>query len=647
MKILTLEINNFLTIGTASIKLDNKGLVLIQGTNLDDKSAVSNGAGKSSIPDALCWVLYGTTARGVSADDVVNDLAGKDCSVSTVLEDEDAYYTVTRYRKYSGKTKNGVTVSRKDAKTGADTDLTKGTDKETQEVINTIMGCDLDVFTSSVYAAQEMMPNLPGMTDKNLKTLIESASGTTRLASAHEQAKQELVVVMSAHADILANIKRMGDSRTELSLELPTIQAEIDNAEAKRKDAIEEHAKVEKHYTSLANALQKNRLDPVSISSIDDELDKLKVEIAEHGKYATVLKALQADAAKLNTAHSLAKSKLTDAERRVQADKKAIADVDTMVGTPCSECGKPYHGEDLADVKVLKQKMLDESIAVEDKARAMLERVIVMEKEALEKITAYELTIPDISVLIDKERSLLGIRNDYMLAKGEHSALINNIAHERIQIEKAKLAINPYVSMLEKIQDKIDKLSAVIEKAEEDLKLSEVEVEVAKAVAAVFSPAGVRARILDTVTPYLNARTSDYLSALSDGNISAVWTTIQRNKAGDLREKFGIDVTNDKGAKMFAGLSGGEKRKVRLSCALALQDLVSSRATKPISLFIGDEIDDALDSAGLERLMGILEEKAKERGTVLIISHDNLKDWVDEVCEVVKEGGISTVAGAL
>jgi DNA repair exonuclease SbcCD ATPase subunit len=164
---------------------------------------------------------------------------------------------------------------------------------------------------------------------------------------------------------------------------------------------------------------------------------------------------------------------------------------------------------------------------------------------------------------------------------------------------------------------------------------------------AVFSPAGVRAHILDTVTPFLNAKTSEYLTALSDGNIKAVWTTLTKTAKGELREKFGIDVSNDKGAESFRGLSGGEKRKVRLSCMLALQDLVASRASKPINLLMCDEIDDALDAAGLERLLTILEAKGRERGTVIIISHRELSDWVDDVTVVTKKGGVSTVTGAL
>ena len=77
--------------------------------------------------------------------------------------------------------------------------------------------------------------------------------------------------------------------------------------------------------------------------------------------------------------------------------------------------------------------------------------------------------------------------------------------------------------------------------------------------------------------------------------------------------------------------------------APALQDLVARRATKPLELFFGDEIDDALDTAGLERLMGILEEKAKTNGTVIMISHNDLKDWCDNVITVTKKDGKSTI----
>ena len=56
---------------------------------------------------------------------------------------------------------------------------------------------------------------------------------------------------------------------------------------------------------------------------------------------------------------------------------------------------------------------------------------------------------------------------------------------------------------------------------------------------------------------------------------------------------------------------------------------------------MGDEIDQALDPSGLERLMMVLQEKAKERGTVVVISHSDLRDWISQTWTVVKESGKS------
>ena len=106
-------------------------------------------------------------------------------------------------------------------------------------------------------------------------------------------------------------------------------------------------------------------------------------------------------------------------------------------------------------------------------------------------------------------------------------------------------------------------------------------------------------------------------------------------------------MTNDKGAKSFKGLSGGEKRKVRIATYLALQDLVATRAVKPVNIFVADEVDHALDQPGLERLMTLLERKARDRGTVLVISHNSLADWCDQIVTVTKAGGKATVSGAV
>jgi DNA repair exonuclease SbcCD ATPase subunit len=226
-------------------------------------------------------------------------------------------------------------------------------------------------------------------------------------------------------------------------------------------------------------------------------------------------------------------------------------------------------------------------------------------------------------------------------------SMVQQIRNQESNLENLKMTVNPYTALLLKEKDQALEFVTKLDSGRKALKEAETTLEVTEDVVKVFGPAGVRAQILDTVTPFLNERTSEYLSTLSDGNITAVWSTLTLNKAGEIKEKFSIDVEHAKGGKSFGLLSGGEKRKVRLSAMLALQDLVASRATKPIQLFIGDELDTALDVNGLERLMSVMERRAKDNGTVIMISHSDLKDWCDNVTTITKTGGISVVDGFL
>ena len=186
MKIKSLTLSNFLIIGEAKINLDNRGLLLVQGENEDDSSANSNGAGKSSIVDAISWCLFGETARGVSGDNVVNNTMGKDCCVSVIVQDGDKEYNISRYRRHSVR-QNDLTVWSWE-EGSLSVELSKGTTKLTQGLVDRIVGCSYEVFIAAVYSGQEMMPDLPAMTDKQLKMIVEEAAGIERLQAAHEVA---------------------------------------------------------------------------------------------------------------------------------------------------------------------------------------------------------------------------------------------------------------------------------------------------------------------------------------------------------------------------------------------------------------------------------------------------------------------------
>jgi len=639
LKILNLNIHNFLTIGNlVELSLEDKGLCLIQGENRDDTSATSNGAGKSTIGDSISWCLYGITARGETGDSIINNIAKKECCVEVTVESDGKIYAIARYRK-SKKYKNSLQVKNMtDVK-----DLTKGTDKLTQEVVEQIIGCSYEVFKSAIYAGQDSIPNLPGMTDKFLKQIVEESAGINRLGLAHDKAKDQFKVKESA-------LMKSEDNLISAKNNLQIYKDRID--ELKDKDAqliIDNDKKVVNLGGEIALLqakadILKRKISKIDKRAIEKEIDatnsSLKMGVV---KYQASTKAVNEATSAQSMAEAVLKTIMSDAKKKV-ANVKGI---ESKEGQPCGECGKPYLKEDLSDiVKIARAKLLTVKTEI-NKANQALNAAKIAKRSAASELSSLD----DTSVQINKNKVAVSLLQ-HKLNKGSSlqsdlDSICKDYLAKQAQIKDIEGSESPYVSMIDKacglyddVIVRIDTLKVAIEKQTHDADL-------AKDAVAVFSPAGVRAHVLDTVTPQLNERTSHYLSILSDGNISAVWNTLSKTKSGELREKFTIEVENETGSKNFGGLSGGEKRKVRLATAMALQDLVSSRASKPISLWIADEIDDALDEAGLERLMTVLEEKAREKGTVLMISHNSLSDWIRSETTVIKESGVVTVVGDL
>lgn len=644
MDISKVSINNFLTIKEANLELANRGLLLIQGNNADDTSADSNGAGKSSIADAICWGLYGVTARGVSTDAVVNKTAKKDCFVRLELQDGEKTYRITRYRKHSSL-KNQTIVEQIEC-VGAPVALHKASEKDTQEVINNIVGCSLEVFQAAVYAGQERMPDLPSMTDKQLKLMIEEAAGVEVLAKAYLKARERLTGIDKA-------MSLLNNSTLNAKLKVENIAENIEVQKAKLEE-FETNRKPQAKIELLKAIPIKDELATLKLAVEEGVQDSsAKEELAEINRKLEAIKSEQEELQALNDRIKDLDSEVTRISTTAKAEKARfeklnndILNITKKVGQPCGECGKEYCAHDMADATKLAEKARDESKAKLEELIKALKVAMENSKCVTEQAAEFKASMTDTTAMAASQRAM----ND-VLSKNAATKL--KIERLEADLEKLKTAAkfcmekdNPYTSSVAMLSKDMTKAMEELVELEKKTKEAEDSLEVEQSVVQVFGPAGVRAHILDTVTPYLNDRTAHYLSSLADGNIQAVWNTLSTSAKGEIKEKFNIEVTNTKGAESFAGLSGGEKRKVRLACAMALQDMVASRASKPINIFIADEVDHALDESGLERLMTVLNEKARERGTVLVISHNSLSDWIDDVITVTKEGGYAKVSGA-
>lgn len=642
MKITNLTIDNWGAVGSASLALNDRGLLLIQGQNLDDTSQISNGAGKSTIPEALSWCFYGETAKGETGDKIVNRKAGKDTAVVALIEDDNGdVYRVARYRKHHTY-KNQLRLELQDSGTAYWKDLTQGTDKLTQPLVDKLIGCNYEVFTSAIYAGQEAMPDLPGMTDKALKVLIEEAAGIAKLQAASDMAAKVVKERKQAVAD--SSQKIMTIQATMNTLEESALQAEAQRAgyEVQREDG---KKLVQARLDEKKAAFKPEFGDRLSegVKKVRAQADEVKAKIAGSDAERDKERELERE---LNQASSLHANATLSFDRMV-ADAKNLKHrldhVADRVGTSCGECGHVIEASDLAGAEASAKTAAQTAVKAAKELKVEVEKALAAQSEASSALDAHRASMTDVSAmtaqlneLAEKERKL----QEALVSWAGQKEMIEN--DERKLVELGSL-VNPYIKTIDDAKARIDKAKLEMDVIDVERTELSAALDVAEEVAALYGPAGVRAHILDTVTPHLNSRTSHYLSALTDGNVSAIWSTISKTAKGELREKFVIDIESKTGGESYKSLSGGEKRKVRLACAMALQDLVACRAAKPVALWVADEIDHALDDAGLERLMILLDEKSREKGTVLVISHSDLSDFIRNSITVQKKDGVSTI----
>lgn len=277
MQIRRLSLANFMSYASASISLENRGLVLVEGENRD--MGGSNGAGKSALFESLLWVLYGKVSRNVRASKLSRDGAGETCVYAEIVLSDELFLKVYRYYKHSDYgNKLLVYVN--------DQNRTMGSNTETQNVLTALLQLDPPTFQSAVMFPQGSRGFASG-TDSEQKSILDSVLGTSRFAKAQEVAKDEAKVLserkdsfiaycnatqerITSAAEDLAGLRKSEEgwiSNREQKLTELTAQVEsLQHSEPLiPQDKVEEVERLQKLVTSPANLelmrLKKTTLD--------------------------------------------------------------------------------------------------------------------------------------------------------------------------------------------------------------------------------------------------------------------------------------------------------------------------------------------------------------------------------------------------
>jgi DNA repair exonuclease SbcCD ATPase subunit len=632
MRLGEMTVQNFLSIQDAEMDFSNKGLVLVQGSNEDSTAFDSNGAGKSTlVSESPTWCIYGKTIRGFKPDKVVNRIAEKNTRVSLkVYDDMGDEYEIIRHRKHK-EHKNHVLLYRNGE------NITGKSDTDTDKMIEDIIGMDFVTFSNSIMFGQGAGTMFALATDATQKQVLERMLQIELFKDMQEQAKKSLAEEEKKISDVTANIQ---SNQTGLA----TIKTTIEDLQTKE-------AALEKTVDVRINQLNKEyeeAEDQLSLQPSTEDLESDKAEV--EGLIADVKKGLESYESTekqktelLGTINSLEKE-IDKYDKHIKKTEKQLDDVKNKRDIPenCSACGQSLP--------------LEDTTAIENHLQSDIDKNKKEREEAVEDLEEMKGYLKKTNKKLENKKPLEENLNDLRTELAETNSEIKSIGDKKASIKKTMSGIERQIKEQEELKNST--FTEIIEKNIEDAKTLEATIKELTETMSThmaladkytfwvngFGNQGIKSVLLDSVTPFLNERANYYLSKLTESTIEVEFTTQEKLKNGNMKDKFSVKVTNIHGDDEYKGNSNGEKRRVDVAINMALQDLVSSRSNKKLDIIVYDEVFDGLDEIGCNTVIELLQEKARMFGTVIVITHnEHLKQMFTKFLTVKKEDGRTVV----
>ena len=619
MKLNKITIKNFLSIQEATIDLDNRGIVLIDGINNTPATAIdTNGTGKSSMLSAIYYAIYGESPNGEKADALINRNAGKGLLVTLDFEVEGTPYTISRGRK-----KNLLTL------VSGDTDLTKGTMKETQVAIDELVNIRKDVYLSTIYFDGHNSVPFSMLTDKQRKDYLEILFDVGVYKEAYEQTKTDLAEVknnLTLVKSTIQNLNRTKESEADSIAQLKHMQESSGNGLPKLKaELASKKQSLEAFNDKATTALDKLEEEKKTISA--------RLEPYKDGRYVELERGLRETKRKLDRTNDelvLKKSRIKDLADKIR--NMSESELCVVCGNPIDEEHKKKEVDRLtqelkplvADYKALGATVPD----LQEKAATLTEE-FKEEQEVQEQYSKAQRTVyNDLGVVDGKikeiETAKFRKQTDYNTTKMNYESAVRSASEFDGMIKNHEQKLS---AIQEELQDLDTKLNLLIK---DELSLE-------KALTA-FSDKGIKSHVLDFVTPELNTRIGNYLNFLTGGTITAVFSTQTQKANGEMSDKFDIQVNNNGKQTTYESLSSGEKRRVDIAISLTLQDILISKSNMSTNVLVYDELFESLDAVGAESVVELLRQRLESSSTILVVTHnENLKPLFAETITAVKE----------
>ena len=592
------------------------GLIWISGINEVEPELGSNGAGKSSIFEALFWILFGKTSRNLKAGSIVNWSGNHKCIGNLEFELNEVNCILSRTQSPNGifLQRNGVEI-----------------ETITQEYLETFLGINFASFSYAVFVPQFVESFFSLTPGKRLQVFAEIMADEMKPWEAMlEKTKLEVKKGDIEYTQAFNVLSKHKGAFEQLQKQDFTKDSQTWNENQIKKIAVmEERKRILSTETEMVNKdYTKAKKEEVEVTKLFNELRKTYLEKEAKSK------ALDLEIEGLN-------KKIWGNEHWRTQHLSEVSKMKDFKETVCPTCKQKVDRELLkSEVKTHEDEVKKCDICLKEDREAHKqkyeEKVNLKLSELDSRLRKLENEKGSFKVMFTNfDRRLLQIGED--------------VKAYTDQISKSEKETNPFTALilaqdkeLLEIQDKIDLAEADV--LEIDKKLM---------ILKYWKNEGIKKIKLELMLEALKemeVSVNSYLQLMGMGTWSIILESGKENKDGTLKEEFSVLVKSPETTEYvpWECYSGGENGRLLLAGTFGIMDLIQGRKQTQWNVEFWDEPTRWLSAKGIQALLQILKTRATEDGKkIFIIDHADFENQgiFDSIIEVRKtrEGSIINV----
>ena len=659
-----------------------------------------NGVGKSTIFEAIAWVLYGPVAARTSADQIKRQgsLTTDPCRVEIEFIFEDKNYRIVREMKGKNLTASATaTVNGKIAATSAES-VTIFTQKK--------LGMDFKSFFTSIFAKQKELNALSTMIASERRPLILRMLGIDSLDEVVKEINSD-----KREKDNLLN--RLNQSLLDENgkEKIDIFKEEIKNFEKQReefdkiiKKSKEKILSLKKELKILENRYLNSKKDYEKINEKKETLAEKKTLFESKKRFQEEIKSLKEKISERQKLIDKEKKKLDsfkDLNMDIRSTEKRLNEIDTKIeksvrkieqkktlserikkdiddielkqknieklgpDAKCPTCERvlsSQHDVLLKKFDIQKKKFQKELVTFSNEIKKEQENKdkSSREQQALQKKISYlqnqlrekeriNATVINISAELKREKAEMENKDKELKKIGALTFDLKQFETTKKQVE---VLYKKYQSSLEVLGEKKDDLASLnldLEKKEGEKKLIFQDIKNLKDKVSQIKEFKKQIKDEKKTVHYLGML-SEIMTSFRTNLISRIRPTLSSYSSDfferltngkytelELDENYNLLVYDSGNAYSIERFSGGEEDLANLCLRLAISEVITERAGGVFNFIILDEIFGSQDMYRRQNIMKALNGLSSKFRQIFLITHvDDVKDDMENIIFVTE-----------